>query len=394
MKVALLAVVLSVAGMAQDDALQRVVDESRRLQQMNLPSGPKFFDNVEDIRRQSDGLQSLLRDWLETVLPKSRPALDAEFPSLKAKLDADLWRAGVLGKDRYDLPVGLAKPVTLNRPYEAPDLLFATVGVGLPCGRYDVVYAYDYSNGAPHRVLESHGDKTSESVFEVLGSGRDANGSRLILTLRYAVQCASNWNSLSYGLFRLPANADTAAAVLGGAQWFFGYDYRVHLDPKDLLLEVDGSMLDTGILIRKHVLHFDASSTEPRRIDPVALLPQDFVDEWVTKPWTEMESRSDDLQKWHDFLAGGPDEFVSGTFDFVQPCQDKPGQWQIGVSFENLKGKELPEALPVYFLVQQSEQYKFRMTGISFDRQDGCPGETPLKDERPSLFPARKGDRL
>src|SRR5260221_13579850 len=76
------------------------------------------------------------------------------------------------------------------------------------------------------------------------------------------------------------------------------------------------------------------------------------------RPWSEMESRSanearEKLKKWHEFLAG---DFVAGEFNLVQVCE-KPDQWQIGVSMDWLKGKELPEPLDVYFLVQQLDQY-------------------------------------
>jgi hypothetical protein len=88
---------------------------------------------------------------------------------------------------------------------------------------------------------------------------------------------------------------------------------------------------------------------------------------------------------WHEFLAG---DYVAGDFKFVQACRENPGQWQIGVDLDWLKGKELPEPLSVYFLVQQPEQYRFKMLGVSFDRHDGCPGETPPTEDKPSLFAA------
>jgi hypothetical protein len=92
------------------------------------------------------------------------------------------------------------------------------------------------------------------------------------------------------------------------------------------------------------------------------------------------------LKMWHDFLADG----VALTFTVVQPCQQNPGQWQIGVALDWLKDKELPEPLSVYFLVKQSEQYRFKMVEIGFDRQDGCPGESPPTEDNPSLFPTEQ----
>jgi len=101
-----------------------------------------------------------------------------------------------------------------------------------------------------------------------------------------------------------------------------------------------------------------------------------------------MESRSaegerEKLRKWHQFLAG---DFVAGEFTVVQECIEGRDEWQIGVNLNSIKGKALPEPLSVYFLVKQLEQYRFKMVGINFDRQEGCPRESKPKPDSPSLF--------
>ena len=204
-----------------------------------------------------------------------------------------------------------------------------TVGVDVPCGNDDAVYVYDYSQAEPRRVLESRGTRDhDESVSDVRFSKRDAVGNQLFLTLRYAVQCGSSWNMLSYDLFRLSATANVAVPILGREQgiWFGAYrPYQVRLDPAELLMEVRDRSIDGRIHNRPHVLHFNAAGSTAERIDPVALQPDDFVDEWLTSQWSEMESRSAEggrgkLKKWHEFLAG---DFVAGEFQFVQQCRDK-----------------------------------------------------------------------
>jgi hypothetical protein len=200
---------------------------------------------------------------------------------------------------------------------------------------------------------------------------------------------------LSYDLFRLSATANAAVPILGREQgiWFGANNpYQVRLDPDELLLEVRDRSIDGGIHNRAHVLHFKAAGPAAERIDPVALQPQDFVDEWLIRQWSEMESRSaedgrDKLKKWHEFLAG---DFVAGELQFAQQCRDKSDQWQVGIDLDWIKGKELPEGLRLYFLVQQSNQYRFKMVGVSFDRQEGCPGESQPNSEGPTLFPANE----
>ena len=52
--------------------------------------------------------------------------------------------------------------------------------------------------------------------------------------------------------------------------------------------------------------------------------------------------------------------------------------------------RETPEPLSVYFLVEHHGGYGYKMSEISFDRQEGCPIETQeTYDNPPSLFPKK-----
>jgi hypothetical protein len=390
----------------QERELGLVKSESQRLRMAPAPLEEDFWKDLKVFRERSAGFHRALRDWVELLLPKEKSELDAGFSSLNSRLDAHLQRAGLTepastgpvepASSSGDFTPGLVTRIEVSRPAEDPDKLAVIVGVGVPCGDDEAVYVYDYSRGPLRRVLESHGTRDhDESLSDVRFSKRDAFGTQLILTLRYAVQCGSSWSLLSYDLFRLSAADNTAMPILSREQgiWFGGYDpYQVRLEPDELLLEVRDRSIDSGIHNRAHVLHFNAAHGPAERIDPVALQPQDFVDEWLTSPWSEMESRSaedgrDKFKKWYDFLAG---DFIAGDFTMAQACKEKPGQWQVGINLDWIKGKEIPEPLSVYFLVQQFEKYRFKMVGISFDRQDGCPGDSPPSEESPSLFPARE----
>src|SRR5579862_1015973 len=383
---------------AQESALERAQNEAARLRQAPKQPEETIWKNIKATREPSAGLHASLRDWVASLLPKSRVALDAELLFLTPKVDAELRQAGLFRSgasgDPFEAEPGTVTRMEFSRPPEDPDKLVVIVGVDVPCGSNDAAYIYDYSQGEPRLVLESHGTRDhDEGITNVRFSKRDASGSQLILTLRYAVQCGSSWNMLSYDLFRLSTMASAAVPILGGEQgiWFAGaHPYHLRIEPDELLMEVQGSSIDANIHNREHVLHFNAPGSTAERVDPVALQPQDFVDEWFTRPWSEMESRSaesarDKLQKWHDFLSG---DFVAGEFQFVQRCREPADQWQIAIDLGWIKSGELPDGLRVYFLVQQSGHYRFTMTGISFERQEGCPGESDPNIESPTLFPA------
>jgi hypothetical protein len=128
-----------------------------------------------------------------------------------------------------------------------------------------------------------------------------------------------------------------------------------------------------------------------KRIEPFALQVQDFVDEWLTRPWSEMGQTSSPeppgrLEQWHRLLHA---DRVYAHYVFVQSCVSRPGRWQVAIDFDDFSGKKLPESLTVYFLVQEEKDHKFTMIDVSFTRQEGCPGKTEVKSDSPSLFENR-----
>ncbi len=391
---------LSLDG-AQDRGLERVKGESAKLRELRWPEDGFAWKKDDALRDRTAGFEAAIRDWVESRLPRSRQALDAQFPFLKDRLEKALGHEGLMLRSRNsdDLTPGFIRGLELSRPAEDGDELTVTAGVAIPCGSDDAVYVYDYRRGVPRRVLESHGaGEFDESISGVQFSKRDAAGNQLILTLRRAPQCAGGWNSLSYDLFRWAAGASGARRIFGGRHGIFlAHDkaWQVRLEPDDVLMEIRARSIDSALHDRAHVLHFKVTGSSVERIDPVALQPRDFVDEWLTRGWAEMESRSakskgGDLKKWHEFL--GSSFFVGGDFQFVQPCLDPPDETQVAVDLGWIQGKELPEGLRVYFMVRRTGQYRFQMTNISFHGQEGCPGEAQPDEREPTLFP-EKGEK-
>jgi hypothetical protein len=386
-------ILVSSAGLAaQDSAMERVVTEATRLRQNDNARQPDFEQAMKGMRDQSAGLNDALRDWVELRLPSSKGSLESELPLFQSRLNAELWRAGALAPESTEVQYGYVSRLEVSRPAEFPEGITITIGISVPCGVYDSVYVYDYRGGAPRRVLESRGTREhDENISDIYFSRQDAIGSRLILTLRYAVQCGSSWNGLSYDLFRFSADSNIAVPVFSGEHgiWFVGDEpYHVRLKPDELLIELRDRSIDSSIHNRTHVLRYSIGSLGVQRVDPVALQPQDFVDEWLSRPWPEMASRSsgterEKLKEWHEFLSG---DIVAGDIDFVQSCSERPDDWQVSVSLRRVAGKRLPEPFTLYFLVHRLEKYRFEMAEISFDEQDGCPGESPPSTDRPSLF--------
>ena len=326
--------------------------------------------------------RSALRDWIESRLPRNKAALDADFSNLEARLNAELQQAGLAEPELPNHGFGYVSKVTLSRP---AGVLLVKAGVSVGCGNDESVYIYRFAD-ARTRLLEAQGThKWGSSLVETRFSAPDVSGSRIFYAAWRGVQCGSVWNLLDYRLFRVSAGTEPAAPIFSSTHTFvMDEGLNVKLTPQELLIELRAQAIFPGYR-RTYELHYSIGCKSVTRIDPVAIQPQDFVHEWLIEPWEEMRSRSgssDTLAKWHKFLG------ASGDYAFVQPCANRPGFIQAGVDFDYLDDRELSEPLSVYFLIKDKGNYSYEMSEISFERQDGCPGETPAVDYNvlPSLF--------
>ncbi len=332
---------------------------------------------------QWKGYEASLRDWIETRLPSDRSALEARFPSIETQLTSELLNAGILKRGENEKP-GFVSYLKFSRPDGLSDVLEVQTGVAVPCGVDGSLYLYRITDTSHIRILESHGTSDwGSNLVETQISSPDGAGNRLVFASWDSVQCASVWNMLDYRLYRIGVAEEPAVLLFSGSHSYtIEGDLHVTFLPQELLLEFIAEALEGGFR-RTYVLHYSVRPDGVRRIDPLALQPQDFVHEWLLQPWSEMESRtSESAAKWHNFLHG-----VGSEYQFVQPCAERPGMTQIALNIDHIGEQEMPEPLAVYLLVQDSGDYHFKMSEVSFDRQSGCPGETPADYANlPSLF--------
>jgi hypothetical protein len=350
------ALAASIVLAGQDPGLGKLVDQASRIRQADL----------SETLQATASFKANLREWIEKRLPDSRAALLRDSPKLQPALKDELTRAELLWTGNSQPKPGYVDRVELSRPPADRNRLMIIAGVTVECGYSDSVYVYDYSGGSHRLVLESNGSRQhDESVLGVYSSTGDSAGSRLFVTLRYGVQCGSSWNMLAYDLYRL--SGSSVKKIFAGEHeiWFGGGEPIVRLSPDDLRIELRDRSIDAAVHSRTHVLHYRVGLKEVERIDPVALQPQDFVDEWLTRPWAEMESRTaasarDRLKKSHGLLN-------AGDYAFVQKCSARAHDWQIAINMYATAGT--PPSPTVYFLVRQLGRQRFEMMDVSSTRQ-------------------------
>jgi hypothetical protein len=115
----------------------------------------------------------------------------------------------------------------------------------------------------------------------------------------------------------------------------------------------------------------------------MAFQPQDFAEEWLTRPWSEMQVHSaPTTQKWHAKLHA---DFVLGNYTHVTLCAAKPDRWSIGLELTFMGGKELKDPIEAHLLVRDLGNYRFEMEAVSDSEFEGCPGEGSPSDKHPWL---------
>jgi hypothetical protein len=84
---------LLIAGVSggQERDPERAKSESARLRQAASPSESDVWKHIKAVRDRSADFHAAIRDWIESVIPKSRAALDAEFSFLDPRLNAILF---------------------------------------------------------------------------------------------------------------------------------------------------------------------------------------------------------------------------------------------------------------------------------------------------------------
>jgi hypothetical protein len=131
---------------------------------------------------------------------------------------------------------------------------------------------------------------------------------------------------------------------------------------------------------RTNVFNYDLSDGVCR-LDPVAFQPQDFAEEWLTRPWSEMQSRSlPETEPWHTKLRG---EYVMGEYSSVVPCTAHPGRWLVNIEVTDIGEKSLPEPINSYFLVRELSKYRYQMESVSENKPKGCAGSGAASDKHP-----------
>jgi len=335
-----------------------------------------------------------LRDWIEGQLAGLEDEEDTKAFEVHMNQALEVVGAGGSSDDQ-----NLLGSIGEVRFSSEGGLLVVITGVGIICQYDESAYAYKRVEGRWQRVWEEEQndyrkDQYSPQIIDAVHvwqgwENGHKDGLPFVMTLSNFWGCASTWHDVTYQVWRVDPGRPkllvngTDYAHLGDRGFIVGsIGQRYGEKAVDVLVEFEGGSIDTLILGRESVRHFKIDGDRVTRVDPVALSPRDFVDEWLTRPWEESArwSSSPALQRWQPNLHA---DDVFGLFGETTHC-GTPDLWQVTLT-PSSKGNsaDLPDR---YFLVRWRPPYHFTMVDVSATPWPRCTEKDPDADAWRTLF--------
>lgn len=321
-----------------------------------------------------------LRDWVESRLAGQTETVDIR--AIGRTLHADLVAAGLLCNDLNDECdwnfLGYVDDVRVSR---AGEFLVVVTATGIWCGFDESAYLYAWEGRQWRRVwaherdVYTKEDYLPQTIHDVQLSSPDAGGGRLLMSLGSQTICGGAFKDLYARAWRLDAEYRSARVLDWTAHASDAYPpLQGRVLPGDVLFTFTAGGLLSGE-VHTALRHFTIDRGAATQVDPIALLPRDFVVEWLSAPWPESRARAESasLEARHAELHRD-----DGVGDFPAPtvrCTGGADVWQVATS--------LYERPKRYFRVRWRSPYRFTLIDISDAPYPDCTVADPRGDTYP-----------
>lgn len=281
--------------------------------------------------------------------------------------------------------------------------ILVVTAVGIRCGFDESAYIYERGPDQKWKMLlESEQDAygvaeyAPQNFLSISASPSNVTWNEpapppLVLTLGYSPWCASNWQSLSTRLWRASTSTATPHPLIDRKDTLYIADDEIasaRLTQKDVLIEFRGQSIDGGVLIRTHIEHYVVGSGDKlERIAPVALSPNDFIEEWLESDWrqaarwTEPQAKASVSETAHKSIGANLGEFDGPA----TRCRADPTLWQVSFATDDMT-TDRPR-LPSHFLVRWMAPYRFTLAGVQRRPFPRCDQVVAMPDDIGTLFP-------
>lgn len=284
--------------------------------------------------------------------------------------------SGSLGSSEAECEFGSTDSIEATHPNNDPALIAVRSSISLPCGEDNSLYIYERQSGKWRLAAadETNGYEDvsgARSDLQFSVSPRDANGRYFVVVAGYQSWCQSNWRMINYEALRPGRSADAASLLIQGSD-----DIFVEVDEPILIKTTADSFQinyegefhnDMGILTRAHVVSYKIDGNSATKVAPIALKPEDFVDEWMTLPWKAASRWSSiaslpALKQWHDYLSPAESGTSLGEVAGVTECSSEV--WEVVMELDTPEKYSYPLPEKIYFTVsKKSGEYRMENGG-------------------------------
>jgi hypothetical protein len=382
---------------------REAVQTIRELRAIGLPSGddiekgppPKVPGLLRQLNRELRALViDTLNDRSRRGAPREEEITDQLHEAGWDDIPDHKWNAyGEIVDITLDMKLG----------YE-PGILIAATQLWIPCGSSDpdsAIYVFQGRAREWQLVLAADADfdpqgTSQESGIQFELSPPDANGKWFLALAHAPPSCRLAPANLRYKLLRPGPSPDKPVALLDRHDPIvpkFDPPFEIQAEEDWFALTRDKKRkLDGGWGIS--IARYEVSGQKVSRIQPLAVTPEDFLDEWVQLNWEDASRWTSDssqpgLQSWHSKLNSL--EFDSTEFKVVQPCPKSESSvnrtWLIDLWIDRQLNPSVQEE-DLYLQVSQKNGI-FYIDGIYKNRPAGCPGNTPPAVLADLKLPAR-----
>jgi hypothetical protein len=186
------------------------------------------------------------------------------------------------------------------------------------------------------------------------------DGSHLLLRLTSPALPGNCVSRFTYSAYRVDPHLDYAIPITNGEQ-----EADTCVAPR-VSIQADGFRIDFRTVTRdsvrrEGVLSYQVRGNIAHRVDPIALRPEDFVDEWLSRPWSEMREWSAPVNaEAHEELQTKTARPIGLA---IFRCHEAD-TWQVEIDLDATDTR--------YFILQESAEHAYRMLDVRTTPQPSC----------------------
>jgi hypothetical protein len=269
------------------------------------------------------------------------------------------------------------------RVTNAPRLVSITANFSIECGHDTVllIFAPEGNSWKESLHWQTEPYKTvggGTMAFDYAISPLDDAGRWYVVVHTISPWCSSTWSDIRYAAFRPTADPLNPQKLLSNSafMWWGSDDYgKAVADRDEFDLRFHSSSVDGGVHNRVWIRHYRILGNSAKRVQPVAVSPRDFVDEWLISPWSESVAWSSNssaglLRQAHQMMSSH-EKSNSGLLEYqsVYRCSGKDS-YQVEVTEETGKNFDIEHSY--YFHI--AGDGPFTMTRVTQKPDGTCAG--------------------